>query len=71
MTDSFHFLSMVLENESFSFPHVQNKIVDHISLLISKFDRYNPENTMKYTWARIPLINEPQDLSEDITNINK
>ena len=70
-TASFPSLSVLLENETFSLIEVKDIIEEHISKLISEFDRYIPENALKYCWIRNLFNTEAEDLPDEIANISK
>ena len=70
-TASFPSLNVLLENETFSLIEVKDIIEVHISKLITEFDRYIPENALKYSWIRNPFNTEAEDLPDEIANISK
>ena len=70
-TASFPSLSVLLENETFSLIEVKDIIEEHISKLITEFDRYVPENALKYSWIRNPFNTEAEDLPDEVANISK
>ena len=70
-TASFPSLSVLLANETFSLIEVKDIIEEHISKLITEFDRYIPENALKYSWIKNPFNTEAEDLPDEIANISK
>ena len=70
-TASFPFLSVLLENETFSPIEVKDIIEEHISKLIAEFDAYIPENALKCSWIKNPFNTEAEDLPDKVANISK
>ena len=61
-TASFPSLSVLLENETFLLIEVKDIIEEHISKLITEFDRYISKNAQKYGWIRNSFNIEAEDL---------